>query len=245
MARKFEINPGQYAWHPERCEEVVIIAAYQDIERYIAPDTKWHREFEYMFFEQGKGLAAHNIAYINAERARKKMSPVTLVETNVGDYPRYADYSEKAEQRQRLRSEMAAMNKEALAKIVAAARAEVAALEPPHRPYEEWKWQRKAVDDEMRRSKEQVRRRLIATAAANGSLNGHANDGARVVVAVPDPDAIAKRLDKVLKKLTLATDPELHAQVIGTLNEDESLALAERIEVEDLRNALIRHSLTA
>ena len=57
MARKFEYKPGGFAWNPEKCEEIVVIAGYDEIARYVPPDQVWKVEFENHFFGHGNGLA--------------------------------------------------------------------------------------------------------------------------------------------------------------------------------------------
>ena len=41
MARKFEYMSGKYAWNLEKCEEEILIAAYDEIYQFIPPDQKW------------------------------------------------------------------------------------------------------------------------------------------------------------------------------------------------------------
>ena len=35
MARKYEYRPGHYAWNLEKCEEEMLIAAYEEVCRFI------------------------------------------------------------------------------------------------------------------------------------------------------------------------------------------------------------------
>ena len=60
-----------------------------------------------------------------------------------------------------------------------------------------------------------------------------------------DAEAVAERLDKFVKMLSLVSDPALQGEIISAIKPHEALELAERIEAPDLRNALIRHSLAS
>src|SRR5438067_1120844 len=109
MARRFEAAPGKFCWNPERCEEILITHAYNQIAPFIPPGATWSRDFEMYWYERGAALADTDLAYINQERRRKKLKPLLLVETDVGEYARERDKSIRAELRRELREQMAAM----------------------------------------------------------------------------------------------------------------------------------------
>src|ERR1700686_287569 len=106
MARKYEYSPGRYAWNPEKCEEVVLIAGYEEVARFVRPDETWTAEFEHHFFDHGNGIAVEYLDHINAVRKRRGLAPIMLKETDIYDYARSYDKQLKATHRQRLRDEL-------------------------------------------------------------------------------------------------------------------------------------------
>jgi hypothetical protein len=52
MARRYEYRPARYAWNLEKCEEEILIAAFEEICRFIPPDQTWKADFENHFFDQ-------------------------------------------------------------------------------------------------------------------------------------------------------------------------------------------------
>src|SRR6266581_2220249 len=129
MARKYEFGPNRFGWNLERCEEILTIAAYNEVARFIPPDRQWVKhEFEHIFYEAGKGISGHLIDAINEVRKRKQLEPVVLHETDVGPIARSTDYSGRAEQRRRLRDELAMLNQEKLAGVVEQARQQAGSL---------------------------------------------------------------------------------------------------------------------
>jgi hypothetical protein len=57
MARKYEYRTGRYAWNLEKCEEELLIAAYDEICCFIPPDQTWKANFENHFFDHGDGIS--------------------------------------------------------------------------------------------------------------------------------------------------------------------------------------------
>src|SRR5947209_7467699 len=91
MARKYEYNSGRYAWNLEKCEEVVLVAGYDEICRFIAPEQTWRTEFENHFFDHGNGIAVEFLDQINAVRKRRGLSSILITETDIYDYARSHD----------------------------------------------------------------------------------------------------------------------------------------------------------
>jgi len=90
MAQKFEFSGG-YAWNVEQCEELLLIAGYEEIYRYIPADQPWKHEFETHFFEIGDGVAAEFVEAINAVRKRCELEVIVIRETNLYEYGRSPD----------------------------------------------------------------------------------------------------------------------------------------------------------
>ena len=70
MARKYEYKLGHYAWNLEKCEEEIVIAAYEEVRGFIPADQKWKIHFEIKFFDQGNGISYEEVEAINAVRRR-------------------------------------------------------------------------------------------------------------------------------------------------------------------------------
>ena len=87
-------------------EETVIIAGYDEVERFISPNTKWKHEFENAFFERGLGLLADYLDEINIIRKAKELPLIELKKTNVYDYARDPDRATKIEARTNIRREL-------------------------------------------------------------------------------------------------------------------------------------------
>jgi hypothetical protein len=112
--------------------------------------------------------------------------------------------------------------------LVDQAAAEVTRLPPPHTPYEQYKANKRRFAEESDLSREEVGRRVRA----------HQQSAAPVA-------RLQLTLDKAVKMLTFARDPGLRSDIIDRLSGDDALAAAEQIEDADLRDALVRRSLTA
>jgi hypothetical protein len=228
MARKWEIAPGQYAWNFEECEEYVLIAGYEEIKPYIPPDQTWVVEFENHFYQHGNGVAFRFIDEINAVRRRQVLPKLEFRETDVYDYGRSTNKLMKSERRQRAREEVTAASVDVRMRMVDQAAAEVTRLPPPHIPYEQYKANKRRFAEESDLSREEVGRRVRA----------HQQTVAPVA-------RLQLPLDKAVKMLTFARDPGLRSDIIDRLSGDDALAAAEQIEDADLRDALVRRSLSA
>ena len=230
MARKFEPRPGDFAWNLERCEEVVMVADYEEIAKFIEPATRWKPLFEMYFYDAGKAVLQKAIDEINGVRRRRGLPCIEFRETDIGDYARTRDDGAKAEQRRRLRDELSSVSSSARSKIVDTARSEIERLPPPHRTYEEYKTDRQYRNFENAQSLEEAKRRAAV-------LNG-------ITPAPPTKPAPAD-LDPSIaaKMLRLATDPALREIILARLAPAAALAAAEGMEDLDLRDVLIRRAL--
>ncbi len=229
MARKFELSSGKYAWSLDRCEEILVITAYNEIVRFIAPDQAaiWSHDFERLFFEKGAPLGFYLIERINDVRKRKNLKTLTFRETDVSEYGRITDRAERAKARRALRDEISDLDSKGLAAMIERATLAVDALPPPHFTYDEWK-----ATNERRKIESQVSR-----AAATLRLAQQSAEEGRATSE--------NRMTRTMKMLALTTDQALLDQIIASLNPDEALGLAERIEDPDLRNELVRHSINS
>jgi hypothetical protein len=228
VARKWEISAGQYAWNFEECEELVLIAGYEEIRLCIAPDQTWVAEFENHFYQHGNGVAFRFVDEINAVRRRQILPKLEFRETDVYDYGRSTNKLMKSERRQHVREEISTASVDVKQRMVAHAAAEVARLPPPHIPYEQYKANRRRYLEESDLSREEVGRRVRA----------HQQSTAPVT-------RLQLTLDKAIKMLMFARDPGLRSEIIDKLSGDDALAAAEQIEDADLRDALVRRSLMA
>jgi hypothetical protein len=59
------------------------------------------------------------------------------------------------------------------------------------------------------------------------------------------PQQVWDRLDRILRMLKLADDPELLREIVSRVGPDDALNLAEKIDNPELRNILVRQSLAA
>jgi hypothetical protein len=230
MARKWEIAPGQYAWNFEECEEVILVAGYEEIKPYIPPDQTWVVEFENHFYQHGNGVAFRFVDEINAVRRRQILPKLEFRETDVYDYGRSTNKLMKSERRQRVREEVTTASVDIRLRMVAHAAADVTRLPAPHMPYEQYKANKRRLSEESDLSREEVGRRVRA----------HQQSATPVV-----RPQLGLDLDKALKMLMFARDPGLRSEIIDKLSGDDALAAAERTEDADLRDALVRRSLAA
>jgi hypothetical protein len=229
MARKFEIRAtGKYAWNPERCEEIVIIAAYGEIVRFLTPREWLQRDFEHHFYEKGAGVGFHLLKGINEVRKRKNLQPIVLKETDCSDYARMNQGWERGKLRQALRDEFDEANVESRAKMVENARLETDRLPSPHFNLDEYKARQEIIDSSNRASRDEVVRRLAATTIQQQKATA------------------GNRLARIKKMFSLASpgDPELHRELAAILSPDEALELAGEVDSAEIRSVLIRHSLS-
>lgn len=72
MARKWEITNGVYAWNMEKCEELLLIASYEEIKPFVTPAMTWAAEFENHFYQHGNGTAVSSLDCITQRRLWRK-----------------------------------------------------------------------------------------------------------------------------------------------------------------------------
>jgi hypothetical protein len=130
VARKWEITNGVFAWNMEQCEELVLIAGYEEVKPNITPGSKWADEFENHFYQHGNGIAFSYIDEINAVRRRLVLPRLDYKETDVLEYGRSSNKLLKSETRRRVREEIMSASLENRQKMVARALAETQALLP-------------------------------------------------------------------------------------------------------------------
>jgi hypothetical protein len=228
MARKFELSVGKYAWNFDRCEEILVITGYNEILRFIAPDhTLWSRDFERLFYDQGTPLGFYLIERINEVRKRKNLKALTFRETDVSEYGRVTDRSERAKARRALRDQISELDPKGLAVMIDKATIATEALSPPHLTLEELKAKRKKTDQETQISR-----------AAAGLLLAQQK-------AEKDRAAAENRMARIEKMLTLATAQSLRDQIVASLSPEEALDMAGRVDDFDLRDQLVRHSMSS
>lgn len=228
MARKWEITTNQFAWNFEECEETVLIAAYEEVKGLIPPGQIWQIEFENHFYQHGNGVAFRYVDEINAVRRRAVLPKIEFQETDVYEYGRSTNKLMKSERRQRVRDDLAAQPTDQRLRTIEHARAEVSRLPPPHIPYEQYKANKRRLQEEGDSSREEVGRRVRAFQQSE------------VVRPKPSLD-----VERAVKMLGLVSDPALRLEIIDKLSSDDALEVAERVDDTEMRDALVRHSLTA
>jgi hypothetical protein len=249
MARKFEIKPGtnRFAWNPDRCEEILIIGAFQDIEKFIPPHLQWgwRKEFEDLFFERGSAVSFHLCDLINAERKRKNLKLLELRETDVSEWAREHNKGLRAERRRELRDWLVGLSPDDRAQTLIHAEAETRELPPPHRTFDEWKASRDADDRASEASRIEVSKRLAAQTEPlppppilRPALSPKELE--------PPMTADTERVARLVKMLSLASDPELIRAITAQLPPmDQTLDLAEEIDDPKVRDVLVRHCLAS
>jgi hypothetical protein len=229
MARKWEISLNQYAWNFERCEELVLIAGYEEIKAFIPPGLTWPEEFENHFYQHGNGVAFRFIDEINSVRRRRVMPRLEFKETDVLEYGRSTNKLMKSEHRRRVREEVNAASFDVRLRMVTQASEEMKGLLPPHITYEEYKSNRRRFQNESDLSREEVGRRVRARQLSDAPA--------------PRPQP-SLNPDKALTMLKYASSPELRSKIIDSLSPDDALAAVGQVEDAELRDALILHSFT-
>jgi hypothetical protein len=224
MARKYECSPGRYAWNLEKCEEEVLIEAYDEIVGFIPPGQTWKANFENHFFETGNGVAADFLDAINAVRRRRGLDVIVIRETDVYEYGRSPDKLLKSNQRRRVRQELSDASADVRQHRIELAKAEEEMLPPPHMTFDEYKVRRQQLKAESSLSLEEVNKRLLAREAASAKPTLSPERAARM--------------------LTLAS-PNIWGEIIPKLSVEDALEVAERITDVELRDALVKHSLGA
>lgn len=229
MARKYEYMAGRFAWNLEQCEEEVLIAAYDEICRFVPAGQMWKAEFENHFFDHGNGVAFDFLDAINAVRRRRGLNVVMIRETDVFDYARTPDKLLRSNHRRRVREELANASMDVRLRRVERAKAEAERLPAPHLTYEDWKARREASNVESVLSFEEITKRLLAKQAASAAAT------------TPKPTL---RPDRAARMLTLAS-PVIRSEIITKLSAEDALDVAEKIDDVELRDALVKHSLGA
>jgi hypothetical protein len=232
MARKYEIGLGRYAWNLEQCEEEILIAAYDEIYRFIPPQATWKDSFENHFFDHGNGISFEFIDRINAVRRRRGFEEIAFRETDIFDYGRSLDKASKANRRRQVREELKIMSEEAWQRRIEHARAEAESLPSPHMTCEQFKARR-----EERKAgssltiQEMVNRAVASQAASNAPIQS-------------PPNRQTLPPERAAKMLALAS-PSIRGEIIQNLSAEDALVVAEKIEDTELRDALVRHCLGA
>ena len=227
MAQKFEFSGG-YAWNVEQCEELLLIAGYEEIYRYIPADQTWKYELETHFFEIGDGVAAEFVDSINAVRRRCGLDVIVIRETDVYEYGRSSDKRVKADHRRRIREELKDASADERQRRIEGAKAEEQRLPLPRTTLEEYKV-RKQQQARPGLTPKEINKRAIVRQAAS---------------TAPTKPKLSF-VECAIKMLTLTTSPSIRGDIIQNLSADEALEVAEKIEDTELRDALVKHSLGA
>jgi hypothetical protein len=226
MARKYEYMPGRLAWCFEKCEELILIGAYEEIRPFVGLDQTWPREFENHFYDQGNGIAVEFVDQINAVRRRRGRDALHIKETDILDYGRSRDKLFKSEHRRRVRDEFRCASVVVRQNLIEQAKIEAEHLLPPHSPYDEWRKTRRSSQNSDSLSYREIRMRTAAVLAARASQN-----------TKPTLD-----VEKATKMLSLASDPSIRNEIISSLPAEQALEVAELVTEPELRNALVAHS---
>ena len=223
MGLMFECCPGRHAWNLEKCEEEVLIAGYDEILRFIPADQTWKAEFEYHFFDRGNGLAFESLAAINGVRRRRGLDEIVIRETMIYDYARSTDRLLRAQQRREVREDLKSASADVRRHRLGQAMVESERLPPPRTTFEEWK-ERRQDDAGSGLTYQEIANRLAVQ---------------KSVHALPtlQPDLAARML-------TLAS-PSIWGEIIPKLSAEGALEVAEKIADVELRDALVKHSLSA
>jgi hypothetical protein len=227
MARKYAYVRGRYAWNLEICEEEILIAGYDEIRSFIAPDqTPWRVEFESRFFDIGEGIAQLYIDAINTVRKRHSLNPIAIRETEAGDYCRTNDKVQKAINRRRIREELREMTDDDRRSRIQLAESEIARLPEPHHTFEEYDAWRQQLKNDERLSHEEVSRRKAAREEKK------ATEAIRTL-----PPNLANRM------LSLASEA-IWPDIIAKLSAEDALEVAAEIDNSKLKDALVKHALS-
>ena len=230
MGRMWELKPDHYAWNLERCEELLLIAGYEEIKPFILNTESWIADFENHFYQHGNGVAFYFVDYINAARRRKNLPKMVFLETDVVEYGRSSDKMMKSEHRQRVRDELAAASTDDRIRRVTRAMEESSLLRPPHIPFAEYKERQSRFEEDNFKSREDARKRISSAAPAP--------------TPAPSRSLPCLQPDKAVTMLSYAS-PKLWPDVIKRLTGDDALVLVPQIENAELRDALILHALNA
>ena len=223
MGRIFECSPGRHAWNLEKCEEELLIAAYDEIMRFIPANQVWKAEFEYYFFERGNGLAFDSLSFMNSVRRRHSLDAIVIRETIIYDYARTTARLLKARHRQKVREELNSASADVRRDRLEQAKAESEKLRPPRTTYEEWKHEQR----------QNTRSGLTSQEVAN-----------RLVVEKSVLQEPTLQPDLAVKMLTLAS-PSIWDEILPKLSAAGALEAAEKIDNVELRDALIKYSFKA
>jgi len=222
----WEIKPDVYAWNFEQCEELLLIAGYEEVKPFFATTETWPADFENHFYDHGNGVAFSFVDHINAARRRKNLEKLDFVETDVLDYGRSPDKMMKSEHRQRVRREWLAATTTERTKRLKRAMEEAALLRPPHIPYAEYRLKTNKIEEENQKSRDEIRRRIAIQIQPAPS-------------APPSLD-----VEKAFTMLCYGSH-EIWPKVITRLSGDDALAIVPKVEDASLRDALILHALGA
>jgi hypothetical protein len=229
VARRYEFIPGQFAWSFEKCEEEILIGAYDDVSKYVSPEQSWKLRFENHFFDHGNGIAVDLIDHINSARRRRILPPVEIRETDVFVYGRMRDKLFKSTHRLRVWDELRKLSIEARDRRIEFAKEEERRLPAPHFTYEKFKRRRQQHRVENRLTPVEIAKREHVLQAAQAARAG--GSGKLTV-------------ERATRLLTLAS-PNMWAEIIRRLSSEDALDVAEKITDAKLRDALVGRSLGA
>jgi hypothetical protein len=228
MARMFECCPSRYAWNLEKCEEEILIAGYDEILRFVSADQTWKAEFEYHFFDRGNGLAFESLDAINGVRRRRGLDEIVIRETMIYDYARSTDRPLRAHHRRELREDLKSASADVRHHRLGHAKAESERLPLPRTTFEEWK-ERQQDDARSGLTYQEIANRLAVQ---------------KSVRAFPPPSRPTLQPDLAARMLTLAS-PSIWGEIIPKLSAEGALEVAEKIADVELRDALVKQSLSA
>jgi hypothetical protein len=230
MARKYEAKPDRYGWALEPCEEEILIAAYEEIRRFIPPEQTWRHDFEMHFFEKGDGILFTFIDQINVVRKRRGLHTVEFHEADASDYVRSFDKEQKARNRNRIRDELTNVGVDVLQRRVEHAKAQSERLPPPRMTFNEFK-----------------AGQLQPKPGPELSFKEMSNRARAFKMATLEEPPAKQTLspDRATRMLKLASE-NMWREIISKLSAEDALEVAEKItEDAELRDALVKHSLEA
>jgi hypothetical protein len=229
MGRLWRI-PGSnlLAWNLEQCEELVLIAGYEEIRPFLStPEQRWAADFEQHYFVTGDAILARTIdEQINPVRRRKELPLLEFQQTDVSEYSRTNNKKLRAERRCETRQGFVDASSASRIAMVNHARAEMQGLLPPHRTLEQYEMFQR--DSEPAMNTVEVVNRV---GALRKTRTPHHPSPATLDFAM------AKRL------LAITKNPDQRSAIVGAMSGDDALSAAEETDDEALRELLIGRAL--
>jgi hypothetical protein len=181
------------------------------------------------FFDHGNGVAAEFLDAINVVRKRRGLDVILIRETNIFDYARSPDKLVKSNHRLRVREELRNASVNMRQHRVDVAKAEAERLPLPHITYDDYKVQRQQQKAGFGLTRTEIKKRVLALQAAS------ATQPAAKPTLPPE---------RAARMLTLASS-DIWDEIIPRLSAEDALEVAEMITDTELRDALVKHSLSA